>query len=163
MNDVLWIPTLSGPTVLIRGIWVKLAILSKLKQAPSAIIVNICVCQSLIKKKNSKGVGGKGICRNINAHILCILPPTALLPHAAQTRCFDEESANVFFRKKKSSVQSVEKEVFGSCEAKELKSCYDRIDCVGGLTVCVHFERNSLAGFKRNNIHDAIIVYCFYM
>lgn len=37
------------------------------------------------------------------------------------------------------------------------------IDCVGGLTVCVQLERNSLAGFKRNDIHNAIIFYCFYM
>jgi len=36
-----------------------------------------------------------------STHILCILPPTALLPHAAQTRCFDEESVTVFSTHKK--------------------------------------------------------------
>lgn len=105
--------------------WGYLGKVSYFKQAKTQAVAVTTKLPVYINKKLVKELEERGSVVT-STHIPCILPPTAVLLHAAQTRCCDEESVNVFSAKK-SSVHSAEKEVFGSCEAKELKSCYDRL------------------------------------
>lgn len=95
------------------------------------------------------------ICRNINAHS-SHSSPHCCFPNTAQTRCFNEASVNVLFAKNNLS------KVLKSKYSAAVKWKAVMIDCVGGMTVCVQFERNSLEGFQRNDIHNAIMFYCFY-